>query len=133
MSISCKMKHCVGDRDRNSIVRWTEDAEKEISQAVSVFRRHPKLIYDPDLRRIMFGFLGTLARLVNTVVNVVQHDFAPSFVFLSPLGNGNDNVSLGSHECVHEFLTRIRRCKRIHRSPEDELARYVKGLLMSQI
>jgi hypothetical protein len=127
------MKHCVGDRDRNSIVRWAEDAEKEISQAVSVFGHLPKLIYDPDLPRIMFGFLDTLARLVDTAVNVVQHNFAPSSVLVSPLGSGNDNISLGSHECVHEIPARIRRCKRIHRPPEDELARYVKGLFISQI
>jgi hypothetical protein len=43
------MKHRVGDRDSNSIVRWTEDTQNKVPQAVSVFRGLPKLVYDPQL------------------------------------------------------------------------------------
>jgi hypothetical protein len=128
------MKHRVGYSDSNSVVRGTEDTENQIPQTVPIFCGLPKLVHNPHLliaRRSIFRFSDALAGLIDAVVDVVQHCFAPGSIFFSALGNGDHDISLCGHECIHEAFAGIWRSESIHRSTKNEFAGYVKRLFTS--
>jgi hypothetical protein len=89
-------------------------------------------VYWLAFSNIIFAIRNTIAGLVDAVVDIVQNGCAPSFVFLRPLGDGYHDISLRSHEGIHEISASIRGCKCIHASAENELARNVESLFAGQ-